>query len=242
MVKLSPRGIAAALLALVVAAGCVRLGLWQLDRLAERRARNEAIRSAADLPPLVLDRAGFAAAAADPPAQSWRRAHASGRYDHASAQVLRGRSRDGRPGVWIATPLATSAGTVMVLRGWAPSPDGARLDRSALAEPRGEVRVAGALLPLPERADRGLPVPSGPADTTWRILSLDAARERSAEPVLPLYLQLLPDSAALDGAYPSAEPLPELSEGNHLGYAVQWFSFAAIAVLGLAGVAIRGRK
>jgi surfeit locus 1 family protein len=242
LVKVTPRGLAAAVVVLLVAALCVRLGFWQLSRLEERRARNEAIRAAAELPPLRLDAAGFDSAAADPGAQVWRRAEAVGRFLPGGAQVLRGRSRAGHPGVWVAAPLRTAAGTVMVLRGWAPSADGARVERDALAAPGGEVRVAGALLPLPERADRGLPVPSAGGDTTWRSLELAVAGERAPGPVLPLYLQLLPDAGAAAGAYPHPEPLPELSEGSHLGYALQWFSFALIALGGFAVVVLRGRR
>lgn len=232
---------AAAVLVLLVAAVCVRLGFWQLSRLEERRARNHAIRAAAELPPLRLDRAGFDTAAADPEAQRWRHAEATGRFLKGGAQVLRGRARDGRPGVWVATPFRTAAGTVMVVRGWAPSPDAARVERAALSAPEGELRLEGALLPLPERGDRGLPVPAG-ADTTWRGLDLATARERAPAPVLPLYLQLLPGDGGPNAAYPAPEPLPELSEGSHLGYALQWFSFALIAVAGFAFVALRPRR
>ena len=238
--KVTPRGVVAAVLVLLVAAVCVRLGFWQLSRLEERRAVNAAVAAAAERPPLRLDPAGFAEAAADPGAQVWRRAVAEGRFLHDADQVLRGRSRDGRPGVWLATPLETAAGSVMVLRGWVPSPDGTTLDAAALRTPEGEVRVAGALLPLPREPDRGLPIPGRGTDTTWRRLDAAVAAERAPGPVLPLYLQLLPGGAA-DAAYPAPEPLPALSEGSHLGYAFQWFSFAAIAVAGFAIVAFRRR-
>jgi surfeit locus 1 family protein len=240
-VKFTPRGVAAAVLVLIVAAVCVRLGVWQLDRLEARRAQNAAIQSAAHLPPLRLDAAGFDTAAAIPDAQIWRRAEATGRFLHERQQVLRGRSREGRPGVWVATPLVTDAGTVMVLRGWAPSADGTRLDAAALARPDGEVRVEGALLRVPDRADGGIPLPSGGADTTWRTLALGVARERAPAPLLPLYLQIVPGTEPGD-AYPLPEPLPELSEGNHLGYALQWFSFAVIAMVGFVIAAFWVRR
>jgi surfeit locus 1 family protein len=82
-------------------------------------------------------------------------------------------------------------------------------------------------------ADRGLPAAGrAGADSSWRRIDLAAARERSPGAVLPLYLQRLP-SPADPASPPLPEPLPEMSEGNHLSYAVQWFSFAAIAVAGL---------
>jgi surfeit locus 1 family protein len=225
----------------LVAAVCVRLGFWQLERLDERRSRNAAVRTATALAPLVLDADAFPRLAERPEAYAWRRARAHGQFDHAGAQVLRGRSRSGRPGVWIATPLVTPAGTVMVLRGWAPSPDGARLEPGIVAEPAGVMEVSGVLLPIADRADRGLPVPSGGGDTTWRALSRAVVAERGPPPVLPLYLQRLPDAAGPTGI-PSPEPLPDLTDGSHLGYAVQWFSFAVIALAGFVVVAFRRRR
>lgn len=240
--KLTPRGILAAVFVLLVAAACVRLGLWQLDRLEQRRARNAAIRAAGALPLVRLDSAA-PAPAADPRAFAWRRAEAAGRYHHAGDMVLRGRSRGGRPGVHLVSPLVLADGrVVMVNRGWVPAPDGSTADVRPLRT-TGPVRVSGALLPLSSGADRGLPIPGGGAgaDTTWRRVDLAAARERGPGPVIPLLLQQLPAGGA-EGPPPVPEPLPELSEGNHLSYAVQWFSFAAIAVAGFLVMALRRPK
>jgi surfeit locus 1 family protein len=241
-VKLTPRGVLAAIFVLLVAGTCVRLGFWQLDRLEQRRARNAAIRAAGDLPPLRLDSAA-PALSADPRALAWRRAEAAGRYHHAGDMVLRGRARGGRPGVHLVSPLVLADGrVVMVNRGWVPAPDASTADVRPLRT-TGPVRVSGALLPLPSDPDCGLPVPGGPggADTTWRRVDLAVARARSPGPLVPLLLQELP-SGGEEGAAPAPEPLPALSQGNHLSYAVQWFSFAAIAVIGFLIVAFRRPK
>lgn len=240
--KLTPRGILAAVFVLLVAATCVRLGFWQLDRLEQRRARNAAIRAAGALPPVRLDSAA-PAPSADPRTLAWRRAEAAGRYHHAGDMVLRGRSRAGRPGVHLVSPLVLADGrVVMVNRGWVPAPDGSTADVRPLRT-AGPVRVSGALLPLPSDPDRGIPVPGGRAgaDTTWRRVDLAVARERVPGPVIPLLLQQLPAGGA-EGSPPVPEPLPELSQGSHLSYAVQWFSFAAIAVAGFLIVAFRRPK
>lgn len=234
------RGALAAVFVLALAALCVRLGFWQLDRLEQRRERNAAIRAHGALPPLALDSAA-ALAGAHPESLAWRRAEASGRYHHAGDMVLRGRSRGGRPGVHLVSPLVLADGrVVMVHRGWVPSPDGTRAE-PRLLRAEGPVRVSGVLLPIPSRPDRGLPVPgSMGGDTTWRRVDLAVARTRSPGPVLPLVLQQLPSPADAD-APPLPEPLPALSNGNHLSYAVQWFSFAAIAVAGFLILLLRGR-
>ncbi|HEV2147891.1 MAG TPA: SURF1 family protein [Longimicrobiaceae bacterium] len=240
--KPSPRGMAAALLAVLVASVCVRLGFWQLDRLEQRRERNAAIRAAGRLPTLLLDSASVRLVADSPAAYLDRRVRVRGVYDPSREVVLRGRAREGRPGVHLVTPLriAGSDDEVLVNRGWVPSPDGATVDRAPYAEP-GPQEVVGLLQEVPATGDRGQPAaPRGGGDTTFRRLDLATVRERSAGPVLPVYVQQLPDPAR--SRPPFRVPAPVLSEGSHLSYAVQWFSFAAIALLGLVVVALRGRK
>jgi surfeit locus 1 family protein len=158
--------------------------------------------------------------------------------------VLRGRAHGGNPGVHLATPLRVPAGgtVVMVNRGWAPSPDGARVDAARYAEP-GAVVVEGVLQAVPRTADGGAPSTAGAgaeAVTTHRRLDLAALRRDRPE-LLPLYVQQLP---AADSARAPLKrvPPPPLTDGSHLGYAVQWFSFAAIAVVGLAILLLRGRR
>lgn len=223
----------AVVVALTVAAVCVRLGVWQLDRLEQRRERNAAIRAAQALPPAPLDAALFAAVSSRPAEYDWRPVEARGTYRHEGDLVLRGRARDGRPGVHVVSPLVTADGrVVMVNRGWAPSPDGSTANSRALRT-SGPVHVRGVLRAMEVNEDRGMPAAGrAGADTTWRRVDLAVARERAPGAVLPLVLQQLP--AAADPATPPLpEPLPSLSEGNHLSYAVQWFSFAVIALVGL---------
>ncbi|HEX8394917.1 MAG TPA: SURF1 family protein [Longimicrobium sp.] len=238
--KFSARGVAAALFVVVVAGVCVRLGFWQLDRLAQRRARNAAIEAATRLPPLTLTPARFDSMRGDPQAYAWRRVRAAGRYDHTRDLVLRGKAREGMPGVQIATPLILSDGrAVVVLRGWASSPDAGTVDARALQLRNPNVEVEGLLQPIGAEADRGLPAAGrAGADTTWRRLNLLALRDRQpGVQLLPLSIQRLDTDRSDDPA--AALPMPEISEGSHLSYAVQWFSFAFIAVAGFLIVAFR---
>jgi surfeit locus 1 family protein len=144
--------------------------------------------------------------------------------------------------VHLVSPLVLADGrVVMVNRGWVPSPDGSTADVRPM-QIDGPVQVSGALLPITAERDRGLPIAGrAGADSSWRRVDLEAAKQRSPGPLIPLVLQQLP-SGADDGAPPLAEPLPELSEGNHLSYAVQWFSFATIGVAGLLILVLRRRQ
>jgi surfeit locus 1 family protein len=243
--RLSRREVLAGVFALLVAAVCVRLGFWQLDRLEQRRARNAALAAALAEPPVVLDEATVRAIEDDPARFVNRRVAASGAYDPAGEVVLRGRVHDGRPGVHLATPLVLEGGAaVLVLRGWVPSPDGASVDPRPYAEP-GRRTVEGVLQAVPVTEDGGAPSTSTAnrvRTLTHRRLDLPSLRSRSPRPLLPLYLQQLPGPDSTRAVPPVRVPLPERSNGPHLSYAVQWFSFAAIALAGYAVLVLLPRR
>src|SRR5437773_2012297 len=129
--------------ALLVAAICVRLGVWQLDRLHERRQRNALLLAARARPPLEVDGSLPADSARD------RRLVARGVYDYAHERLWHGRSYEGVPGVDLVTPLRLAGGAaVLVDRGWAPSPDAFHVDQPAYREgDSAVVRGLGMLAP-----------------------------------------------------------------------------------------------
>jgi len=213
-VRLARRDLAGLVVALAVAAVCARLGLWQLDRLSQRRARNAAVLAARHRPTAVVTSALTADSA-----QS-RRLSARGVYDYDHEQPWRGRSYQGIPGVALVTPLRLPDGAaVLVDRGWVPSPDAYHVDERAYRE--ADTAVVLGL---------GMLAPRGRGD-------VDPARLRDSVPypLLPFVLQQLPPSTALDRPPPPGLvrwPMPELSNGPHLSYAIQWFSFAVIVLVG----------
>jgi surfeit locus 1 family protein len=241
MGRVSVRGVAAGIGVLLVAAVCVRLGFWQLHRLEERRARNAALSAALQEPVLALEGQEIATVAADPERFRYRRVRAEGRYDPTQTFLLRGRARQGSPGVHLVTPLRLGGGDTVLLvdRGWLPAPD------ATTADPRpyrvtAPVAVQGLLYPLPAARRDEAPLlrsVEGVEVRTFRSLHAGMVGEEGATVVLPVYLQRLPGPGA-DSA-PYADPIPELDEGPHLGYAFQWFSFAAIAVIGFVILAFR---
>lgn len=212
---------------------CVRLGFWQLHRLEERRTYNSALRRAAALAPLQLDSATVQTLTREPARFVNRRVRVRGSYDPAGEIVLRGRAQSGRPGVHIVTPLRLAGGNlaVAVNRGWAPSPDALSVNAHLLREP-GLREVEGVLLAIP--SGEGGPQPAG---GTWLRLDIEALRQRIAYPVIPLYIQQLAPPSTTESL--QRVPTPELQDGPHLSYAIQWFSFAAIALIGFIVVARR---
>lgn len=200
--------------ALLVAAACVRLGVWQLDRLRQRRARNAVVLAARTAPPIAVRGALPADSAWD------RRLNARGAYDYEHERLWHGRSYEGVPGVDLVTPVRLPDGSaVLVDRGWAPSPDGYHVDQSAYRE-GDSAEVVGI----------GVAAPRGRGD-------VDPAALRDSLPysLLPFVIQQLPPATTLYRPLPPGLirwPAPELSNGPHLSYAIQWFSFAVIIVVG----------
>ncbi|MBI4545030.1 MAG: SURF1 family protein [Gemmatimonadetes bacterium] len=236
-IQVTRAGWIGAAIALLAAAVFVRLGVWQVDRLAERRAQNAAIAARLALPPLRLERAP-----GDSSALSYRRVVVAGVYDDERTLVLAGRSYRGSPGAHVITPLRLADGTTVVLvnRGWAPAPDGATVDLPHLREP-GPVRLSGLLLPL-SRQQRGPAAgarrPGAPAfQRVWVRLEPAAVRRQYPSAIRDVYIQALAEPGH-QGLPLRLEP-PALDNGPHLSYAIQWFSFALITLIGSAALAVR---
>ena len=229
------RGAIAALLALVIAAACFRLGFWQLDRLEQRRAQNEQVRQALALPAVQLTPELLSEIERNPRALLNRRVRALGAYDFSRQIVLRGRARDGQPGVHVVTPLllTDSDAAVLVNRGWAPSPDAATVDLTRFRE-SGLHEIEGLIQLMPPGTDARSEAPVSAEEGVLTLQRLDPAvlRRWGGDVFLPIYIQQLPDSSRQGSLSPVT--LQELDEGPHLGYALQWFSFGIIALGGTA--------
>ena len=220
--SLGRRDLAGAILALAVAALFARLGVWQLHRLGERKAANADIRTARALPAVELPLHRV-----EPEALRDRRAHAHGVYDYTHERFWRGRTYDGAPGVALLTPLRLSDGTaVFVDRGWVPSPDAAHVDATRYRE-GDSADVTGLALPAPR--DRGDVDPQALKDSVpYAVLSI----------VIQLNDSTAPHPTGLKRWRP-----PALDNGPHLAYAIQWFCFAAIVVVGVVVLlSIRSRS
>ncbi len=209
----------------------VGLGIWQLQRRTERLARNAHITQRLSEPPLAI-----AGPVADPAALEFRRVTVSGTFDYANEIVLRNRSRDGRPGVHVVTPLriAGSDRAVLVDRGWIPyeqtDPEARRVFRGPAT-----ATVAGIAHP-----STGQPSGLGPVDApvgpghprldAWFRIDVPHIQQQTPYPLLPFYVEQSPEQGAPDLPWRSEDLA--LDEGPHLSYAIQWFSFATILVVG----------
>jgi surfeit locus 1 family protein len=199
-----------------------RLGVWQVHRLRERRAANARALAERSEPPVTITDAHQAGVSL-----TGRRAAARGRYDEDHDIIIRGRVYQGVPGVEIVSPLLleTSGTAILVNRGFVPTPDAFTIRLDSLRE-RGIVRVEGLALPL--ASGRGAPL-RHKGETTWARLDYDAISGQLPYPIAHVYLQQLPDSAL--PSFPRRLDPPALDDGPHLNYAIQWFSFSAMALV-----------
>jgi surfeit locus 1 family protein len=212
--------IAAAVFALV----CARLGVWQLDRLHERQAFNARLHERLAASPVAIT-----ALSPDTAAGHYQRVVARGWFDYPGQVTLAARTSQGSPGVHLLTPLRLDDGrTVMVNRGWVYSPDGKTVDRAKWREREGDtVTVTGYAETWAGREVAPLPA----VQRVVRTLDSAAVAQLVGAPVLPYYVAQTSDSTrGPDRPVRLGEPI--LDDGSHLSYAVQWFSFALIALIG----------
>jgi surfeit locus 1 family protein len=210
----------------------VLLGFWQLRRLDDRQARNALITQRTDEPRAALTEVvDVDASLADGAGVRFRPVEVSGSFAPGSDVLVRNRTLGGQPGSWLLAVLRLDDGdAVIVNRGWVPV-TGEQEPTAAMLAPAGPVIVEGLVETTQERGRFGSTDPA--EGTLRRVARVDVGRlaEQVDGSVYPVWIQTeneRPDP----GDLPIPADPPELGEGNHLSYAVQWFAFSAIALIG----------
>ena len=237
-----PRMLVLLLVLLAAATGCARLGVWQLDRAVQRGeqvARHEATAAQAALPEGIGDVLA--------PQESFRSelvgrvAQVTGTYEQEGQLLVSGRVVNGRTGYLVLTPLrvTNAAGTagwsgaapvLPVVRGWVADPADAEL----LAVPAGPVTVSG-FLQVSEGSGSG-GAGGAPAGQTDAISSAELVNSWQG-PIYSGYLVLDQTDPPQPAGLVLLGPPTLGTEGGgtwnlqNLSYAVQWWLFAAFAVL-----------
>ncbi|MCG8346664.1 MAG: SURF1 family protein [Chloroflexales bacterium] len=220
------------LFALVILLMFIRLGFWQLSRLEERRAHNDATIAALAQPPVTLT-----GAPVDPDNLHFRNVQVTGTYDNAASVVLRNQTLEGVPGLHLLTPLRIvgSDQAIIVDRGWIPEDQRQPEDLAAYAID-GEVTVEGIAFRAQTRPDAllapmDLPLPNETRIDAWMRVDIAKMQQQMPDPLLPIFVEQAADPAAPLDILPRPEPLAALDEGPHLGYAIQWFTFTGILII-----------
>jgi cytochrome oxidase assembly protein ShyY1 len=223
---LSRRWALFALAVVVVAAATWWLGRWQFHRLEDRKQDNRVVRTNEHRRAAPVDdvlAVGRPVSAGD----QWRLVRATGTYDAGHTIVWRYRTDDsGAPGIDVVVPLVTADGTaVLVDRGWMATAADDRRPSDIPAPPSGTVTVTGYV-----RSD-GSGASTRVDDLSTRALSSRTAGPAVGRDVYGGWLALHSEDPA---PAESLEPvsLPDLGNGPHFFYGLQWWFFGVLAVFG----------
>lgn len=213
---------------------CIRLGIWQLDRLEKRKAFNSHVEEMWNSPVLEIPSQYPDVNLED---MEYRSVKAIGIYDFDSQVALRNQYWNDRYGYHLLTPLIIGEGVaVLIDRGWIPS-DGNDVSKNWLiynsessVEISGIIRLGQETPDLGGRPDPTL-TPTQDKLEFWNNVNLKRIDDQILYRLLHVYIQIDPAGEAQAPPIPF-QPELELTEGPHLGYAGQWFTFALILFAG----------
>lgn len=233
---------------------CIMLGRWQLDRAEQRRVIAATIEAGRRAPPLEVS-----AHTSPAELQAWRPATVQGSWRNEWSVLLDNRNLDGRPGLWLATPLMIDGETaVLVLRGWMERPIASR-PVASIPTATTPVKVNGELaVRVPrlfelwtsqENAAANLPAhwagtkqPNQSEIDPEKLprlqnLELDMYAQRTGLKFLPTVL--MQNSGGPDDGLKRVWPEPSVDADKNVGYAMQWFGFSGIVIVAFIVVAWR---
>lgn len=219
--------------AVVFATVCVLLSNWQVSRLEEKRLENSRVLENYERDPVPI--AQVLDGLSDwRDADEWTPVSMTGSYLEAEQVLVRNRPRNGQPGFEVLTPLRLTDGSVFVVnRGWLPTGNAQDLPDAIPAPPTGTVTVTARLKPgEPSLPGRGAP------DGQIATIELAQFADRLDAPVYIGAYGLMESEVPAPAERPLAASKPDLGEGSHLSYALQWIVFGLLGFAFL-GYAIR---
>jgi cytochrome oxidase assembly protein ShyY1 len=215
--------------------GAYLLGQWQFHRLTDRESSNSQTRvnlRAEPAPVAEVLTPGQPARERD----EWRRVTATGRYLADESVVIRYQTREGASGVDIVTPLRTGDGTTLLVdRGWLATDNQGADTVDAPAPPDGQVTVVGWV--RSDATGKAAKV----ADGSARAVSSREIAPTLEGPVYGGFVDLESESPAPAQPLRRTE-LPDLGNGPHFFYGLQWWFFGVLAVFGFFYLAYDERK
>ena len=208
-----------ALVTLALSALCVRLGLWQWHRMEAKNASAAAMERQLTQRPVPLTGSP----------REWTRVIARGQFLAEKQVTVKFMVRNSAPGVDVVTPLLLTDGrTILIDRGWMPSGNDDQRPKNIPAPPKGTVTVEGWWRP-----DNGAPRHAiEPADGLVRAFSCHGLSKHVGLPLVDGYVN---QQHPANGLAP--EPKPALRSALNFFYALQWWFFAALVLVGVPAIA-----
>lgn len=217
-----PYAIFKSLVALALIVLCLIAAQWQYHRGVDRHARNAMIEKHIALSPVALD-----SVKNSPLAAEWQTVTTQGSFDPSQQILLKNRYNEGFYGFEVLTLFKTPNNEKFwVDRGWVKAGATATTAPTITPAPTNEVSITGRL-----RLDSSLPRGAFfalPANGEGLISKLDAQSQLDTQ---NYYIDLLSGSESSLTPKVAAQ-LPELSDGPHMAYALQWLFFAGLVIYG----------
>ncbi len=220
----SPIGLLQSLVALILIIACLYAAQWQFSRGQFQANTNKIIAENSELPALEES----ALVGLDPVASQWRKINLTGSFAPTYQELVRNRYSEGKFGFEVLTLFKSSSGeNFWVDRGWVAAGPNAMTPPVVAQPAEGEIEITARI--RSENLSRQL-------HGSFFVTRTEAPKPNSIAKLQGIeaaefYLDLLP---SLDGAIkPLTEvELPELSNGPHFAYALQWLAFAFLALIG----------
>jgi surfeit locus 1 family protein len=209
-------------IALLLVIFCLWGSQWQYHRGVDRHARNAVIEERIAQSPIELK-----AVAGDLADYEWQTVSVDGVFNSDKQILLRNRYNDGKYGYEVLTLFTSTANkSFWVDRGWVQAGATATTAPVVTALPEGVVTIIGRL-----RLDSSLPRGSFfalPGKGEGLVSELNAQSQLNTE---KFYIDLLSGSDTSLTPKVTAQ-LPELSDGPHMAYALQWIFFGGLVIYG----------
>lgn len=221
-----------ALLVTIFSVACFFLSQWQFSRRAEAVAKIQSVEKNYDLAPVALD--DLAGLGSFNVANEWRPVSLSGKFLADKAVLVRNRPYNGSPGFLQLVPFELTSGKIIAIEtGWLPTGDDNHAPKAIPLPSSVNQEIVARLRPAEPSLNRDAPAKQ---IATINVEALVEKENLTGQVYTSFYARLA--NSYSETEFPKVLPKPDLNEGNHLSYALQWILFALMAFAAL-GWAIR---
>lgn len=221
---LNRRTILLTLGAFALAALCVRLGFWQWHRMEHKKHEQAVIERHHRADPVEIQSVLRPGRAVTDDAE-WTRVTATGRFDPRREVTVKFTTRDGKAGADVVTPLVLANGSALLVdRGWLATENTNARPTNIPPPPSGRVTVEGWLRPDNQAGDNAVV----PVDGQVRAIASHGLERYVGRDLLPGFINL--QKPRIAGLAP--EPRPHVGHALNFFYALQWWFFAGLALIG----------
>jgi len=221
---LNRRTILLTLGAFALAVLCVRLGFWQWHRMEHKKHQQAIIErhlGVEAVPVQSVLRPGRAVADDD----EWTLVRATGTFETHGQVTVKFTPRDGRAGADVVTPLVLPGGSALLVdRGWIATANTNARPTDIPTPPPGRITVEGWLRPDNQAGENAVV----PVDGQVRAIASHGLEKYIGRELLPGFMNL--QQPAMTGL--AREPRPHVGHALNFFYALQWWFFAGLALIG----------